>query len=613
MKPVVCSWSRESVKDPALQELLSILGEHYPIVENGPGLRLSAKLGGEGLTVSGAEIIGASVSMVARGVGALLSGIDAVDERTPFKRVGLLFDCCRNAVPEVHYLKEWLRRSALLGYNQMMLYTKDTYELPGEEVFGYLRGRYSAAELKELDAYAAKLGVEMVGSIQALGHLEPTLRWGRYAAIKDTEAELLTTEPKSYELVEKMLDFYSGVFRSRRIHLGMDETHGLGRGRYMDLNGYRRPFDIYIDHLNRVVAECDKRGLEPMIWSDMFFRMGSKNMDYYDQDAITPPDIIAKIPSQVKLSYWDYYHKDAAFYRDMIRRHRLLGQTPVMASGIWTWPVFWYNHRKTVETVRPCVEACAAEGVEEIVFTMWGDDGGYCDWSSAQVGACYAAEKCFNPAAEPSDALLERKFSALCDGDFQAHLVAAETTVFGEPGVSAAALLWDDPLLGIYRKDQAAKHGPDYWKKMEAHYAAIESKLKGLSPGRAGNVALAWQLAHLLKAKLGACRKVEQVYGKKDAEAYLSVQQTVARVATLVEDFAENYRTQWHLRNKTFGHEVMQIRLAGQAARWRELGRRFRTLAADDCDSIPELDETVAAPAGVNHEYRRLATASVYL
>lgn len=209
------------------------------------------------------------------------------------------------------------------------------------------------------------------------------MRWPKYAAIKDTDAELLTTEEQSYALINKMLDFYSRVFKSRRIHLGMDETHGLGRDRYMDMNGYRRPFDIYIDHLNRVVRECNKRKLTPMIWSDMFFRMGSKNMDYYDAQAVTPQDVIDQIPREVQLTYWDYYHKDKEFYQEWIRRHRQLGSLPVMASGIWTWPVFWHNHRQTVPTVRPCIEACIQEGMEEIIFTMWGDDGGYCDWSSA--------------------------------------------------------------------------------------------------------------------------------------------------------------------------------------------------------------------------------------
>ena len=620
MNACAISWTRSAVKDPEARILLETLGEHYPVVESGRGLQLSGAIGGSGLEVSlknnRAQIIAASLSLLARGIGMLLSGKvgngRTLREKTSFKTVGLMLDCCRNAVLKVDYLKEWLRRSALMGYNQMMIYTKDTYELPGEECFGYLRGRYTAAEFREVDSYAARLGIEMVGCIQALGHLEPVLRWPRYGGIRDTSAELLTTEEKSYELINKMLDFYGSVFRSRRIHLGMDETHNLGRGRYMDLNGYRRPFDIYIDHLNRVVGECKRRGLKPMIWSDMFFRMGSKNMDYYDKKAVTPPEIIARIPPEVQLTYWDYYHEDREFYREWIRRHRKLGSVPVMASGIWTWPVFWYNHRKTVDTIRPCIEACRAEKVQEIVFTMWGDDGGYCDWSSPQAGACYAAEKIFG-GGEPDEKMLEKKFQAICGGSYRAHTIAAEITRFGNKDhVSAPLVLWDDPLLGIYRKDQAINCGPGFWRRMEKHYGRIKAALSGYPAGNAGNIALVRELAALLRLKIEASLAVEAAYGRRDKRKIAGARKIIAKLVAAFAKFEQNYRAQWYERNKTFGYEVMQIRLAGQAARWRELDRRLRDLAAGKIKSIPELEEKTVKRAGVHGTYQFLATASVY-
>jgi hypothetical protein len=616
----VISWNQSTVKDPEIRILLNTLGKHYPVVENGKGLQLSASIGGSGLKVSvksgRAEIAAAFPSLLARGIGMLLSGVigngRTVQEKTSFKTVGLMLDCCRNAVMKVDYIKEWLRRSALMGYNQMMIYTKDTYELPGEECFGYLRGRYTAAEFKELDDYASRLGIEMVGCIQALGHLEPVLRWPRYGAIKDTPAELLTTEEKSYELINKMLDFYGSVFKSRRIHLGMDETHGLGRGRYMDLNGYRRPFDIYIDHLNRVAGECNRRGLKPMIWSDMFFRMGSKNMDYYDRKAVTPKEIIAQIPPEVQLTYWDYYHKDREFYREWIRRHRKLGSLPVMASAIWTWPVFWYNHRQTVDTVRPCIEACLREKVEEIVFTMWGDDGGYCDWSSPQAGACYAAEKIFG-AGEPGAKLLERKFEAICDASYRAHTIAADITRFNEKDhVSAPALLWDDPLLGIYRKDQVINCGPGFWHRMEQHYAGIEKSLAKYPAGGAGNISLVRELASLLKLKIHTNLAVAGTYEARNKRKLTGARKLIVDLTKALTDFEKHYREQWYKRNKTFGYEVMQIRLAGQVARWRELDRRLKDLADGKIKSIPELEEKTSKRVGVHGTYQFLATASVY-
>jgi len=509
-------------------------------------------------------------------------------------------------------LKEWLRRAALMGYNRMMLYTKDTYELPGEECFGYLRGRYTAAELKGIDEYAGRLGIEMVGCIQALGHLEPVLRWPKYNAIKDTAAELLTTEEKSYELINKMLDFYGSVFKSRHIHLGMDETHGLGRGRYMDLNGYRRPFDIYIDHLNRVVDACNKRGLKPMIWSDMFFRMGSKNMDYYDPKAVTPQKIIDKIPHEVQLTYWDYYHKDKEFYRDWIRRHRKLGSIPVMASAIWTWPAFWYNHRRTVETVRPCIEACIREGVEEIVFTMWGDDGGYCDWSSPLAGALYTAEKVFG-SNEPKNGMLEKKFAAICGGSYKAHVTAGDITLFKEKdNISAPALLWDDPLLGIYRKEQEINFGPGFWHRIEKHYGRIETTLNKYPDGGAGSIRNIRELVALLKMKIQTNLAVANAYETRNRKKTANARKLITKMIKAVSAFEKSYRQLWYARNKTFGYEVMQIRLAGQAARWRELDLRLKELAGGKNSTIPELEEKTVANVGVNSQYHFLATASVY-
>jgi N-acetyl-beta-hexosaminidase len=132
--------------------------------------------------------------------------------------------------------------------------------LEGEPYFGYHRGRYTADELREIDDYASQLGIEMIACIQTLGHLEQILRWGVYGKVKDTSSVLLVGEEKTYELIEKMISHFADVYRSKRIHIGMDETHDLGRGRYLDLFGYKRGFDIFNEHLARVTQICKKYG-----------------------------------------------------------------------------------------------------------------------------------------------------------------------------------------------------------------------------------------------------------------------------------------------------------------------------------------------------------------
>ena len=38
-----------------------------------------------------------------------------------------------------------------MDYNALMLYTEDTYTVKNEKYFGYLRGRFTADELRELE------------------------------------------------------------------------------------------------------------------------------------------------------------------------------------------------------------------------------------------------------------------------------------------------------------------------------------------------------------------------------------------------------------------------------------------------------------------------------
>ena len=93
------------------------------------------------------------------------------------RSLGVLLDCSRDAVYSVPALKTFIGLIAGMGYTSLQLYTEDTYTLENEPYFGRFRGRYSRAELQELDAFAASEGVELVPCIQTLAHLGGALRW----------------------------------------------------------------------------------------------------------------------------------------------------------------------------------------------------------------------------------------------------------------------------------------------------------------------------------------------------------------------------------------------------------------------------------------------------
>ena len=71
-----------------------------------------------------------------------------------FKHLGVMLDCSRNAVMNVASVKKYIDILEKLGYNTLMLYTEETYEVDNQPYFGYLRGRYTQKEMQEIDAYA---------------------------------------------------------------------------------------------------------------------------------------------------------------------------------------------------------------------------------------------------------------------------------------------------------------------------------------------------------------------------------------------------------------------------------------------------------------------------
>ena len=91
--------------------------------------------------------------------------------------LGVMLDCSRNAVMNIQSIKKYANLLSKMGYNTLMLYTEDTYEVDNQPLFGYMRGRYSKAEMKEIDNYCFELGIEVVPCIQTLAHMDCLLKW----------------------------------------------------------------------------------------------------------------------------------------------------------------------------------------------------------------------------------------------------------------------------------------------------------------------------------------------------------------------------------------------------------------------------------------------------
>ncbi|MFW2479439.1 MAG: beta-N-acetylhexosaminidase [Lentimonas sp.] len=553
-----------------------------------------------------------------RALGRLMANpeSEALSESCEFEMLSLQLESSRNGVITPDNIKAFIRRAALMGINTLMLYLEDTYEVPGEPFFGYLRGGFSQNELKNLDEYAELYGIEMVPCIQALGHLKQVLQWDcAYEAVTDIPDVLLANEPKTYKLLGKIIDAAKAPFRSNRIHLGMDEAVGMGTGNFKARFGERDLFEIMNEHLNLVAEICAEKDLKPMIWSDMYFRLGSKTHQYYDLDGKIPPSAYQRIPENVDLVYWDYYHLDQDFYETYIDRHREMNKEPIVALGAWNWDHFWTNIPYSLARILPGMEACKAKNVREVFMTTWGDDGMECDIYSVLPVIQAFADVAYNGTYD--EAQTARNFNASCLANFSDYTLASQLDQTAPNKNSATDysncskwLMWDDPLIGLCQPMQEIdSYRAGYQKLADQLKTAIEKK----NPG-AARLRFPAQIATVLALKCDCRKNLVDAYQASDKDELLYLAAT--EVTTLLFELTKLWklhRALWLDTYKPFGLEVIEIRYGGQLTRLQSLIDRVNDYCSGCVMSIPEFETELIAwntDRQAIGGYRRIATPS---
>ncbi|MGM0123942.1 hypothetical protein IGI37_001316 [Enterococcus sp. AZ194] len=512
------------------------------------------------------------------------------EEAPNFKKVGPMLDLSRNAVCTVDKIKELLLTCSTLGLNQMMLYMEDTYQIPEFPYFGYLRGAYTYAELKEIDTFADYLGIEVVPAIQVLGHLKNPLKWNFTQDIRDTEDILLVNEKKTYQFLEKALIAASSPFKSNRIHIGMDEAHQLGLGKSLEKFGFQNRFNLMNDHLTNVLEITNRLNLEPEMWSDMFFRLGSKTGDYYDQQFEISDEVVSGIP-EITMVYWDYYHHQKAEYSRLLANHQTLKKPISFAGGIWTWNGIAPNYGKTIATTNAGLSACKETNVTTIYATLWGDDGAETPIDTCLLGLQLFAEHQFHMFV--SQEFLAHQFS-LYQGESMESFLLLDS--FDQtPGVAkdnphgssvSKLILYQDPLLGLY--DQTIAN-----YSLKEHYKKLATRLTNCQTTEQSKELFAFylKLAQLLAKKTDFGRKLRQAYQNNRKDLIPQFQEKVMILMELTDTLRSAHQKIWYAANKPFGWEILDIRYGGLFTRLETTA--WRLTQWQQGEPIPELAETI--------------------
>lgn len=552
-------------------------------VECVQGPVLTAALEGDVLTIQAPDLSGAARGMFLSACALRdHQPIPALGQKRHIASCGMMVDMSRGGVMTVKGVKELIDAHAALGLNLMMLYTEDTYPVPEYPYLGYLRGRYTAEELQELDTYAWESGVELVPCIQTLAHLEQLLQWNENIDMRDNDTCLLVDEPKVYDFIAAELRAAKRIFRSNRIHIGMDEAHGIGLGRYYEKHGPSDRFSLLTRHLNRVVNLCQELDLHPIMWSDMFYRLGSKINDYYDTTAVVPQQVIDQIP-QVALCYWDYYHQDESFYTDMFHGHAAMGKEVVFAGGIWTWSGLLPQVKRTEATTYPALRACLKCGIQTVLATCWGDDGAETDYRLALHQLPIYSEHCWQGDV-CTKAEIDRLGEEVTGLSTAAYEAMGDFYPDAEDRRPGKGLFYADPLYPLL-------HG--LWD-LTGYGDRLQKAIDTLAPLKDDpRCDYAWTLLSIAKKKLDWISLLRPAYVRKDrATVQRLVDQELPALKALYQRFFTLWRDQWESCRKRNGWETPCARVGALLLRLDDVEHTLRRWLQDDSAMVEELEET---------------------
>lgn len=538
-------------------------------------------------------------------------------EAAHFEHIGWQMDVSQtNALPKLEQLEEAMCRMALMGMNRLVLYMEDSFEIPEEPYFGYMRSRYSEAELRAIDDIGDMFGIEVFAAIEGLSHLSKVLRWHPYGNVQEDAATLLVGEERTYEFLEHLIDAATKPFRSKNVIIFLDEAFNLGKGTSLEKSGeYRESFYYMKQHIPRLLEMCRERGLNMITSGDMFMVASNPNEENFFKKlyAINGP-LSPKIKEAANwpLDYllWDYSHHGEETYEALIKRYREFGKCEFFLTGIWNWLGFGVDYDKTFATVIPAARASKKHGIRDFVVSTWGCDAGMENfWSDNLLGLQLVAE--YSYGDEPDELELAERFFACTGCNMEDYLtlsyvdhVYGQRTGEGPDYVNLSrTVLWQDVLFGKY----------DYYindNSLTEHFKSVAEKLEAASKrnGEYGKyLATRALVARVLEIKSTIGARIKTAYQKRDLYALLGFISTVLpelkkRVITL----RDAHRALWYSVHKPLGWEAEDLRYGALISRIDSAIYRLQRHMNGHEKTLPELEAERLSVNGTDEMPRTL-------
>jgi hypothetical protein len=484
---------------------------------------------------------------------------------------GVMLDVSRGKVPSAGTLRGLVDLCVRLKLNALMLYVEHTFRFRRHPQIGAGCDPLDAQTLRELDAYAASRHVELVPSLQSLGHMDKILRIPRYAHLAETASRwtLAPEEPGTIRLLADLYDEYLPNFRSALFNANCDEPFDLGRGRSARRARELGPGGLFLEHVRRVRDLAGAHGKRTLLWADVVH---------------AHPERIAEIDRDLVLLDWWY---EARHDYERVRRFAEHGIPFVVCPGTSTWNALFPRVANSVENIRRYAAAGRRHGALGLLVTDWGDFGHPNLQGHSWYGYAWAAQQAWSGDAERRSferALARRVFG---DETGETARLARELGSIHEAGF---APINGSPLQFLYFDDLDAGYFVD-----GARDAQLRRSLRRLARVRERLLAvrdrfrrerLTWEeMCLATEASALACRKAlaGRAYlawrrrpKRLDAGARRRLARDLDALAREQQRLGRRLRRLWLRRSRPAGFELTRRRLDTSIASLRRAVRALR-------------------------------------
>jgi hypothetical protein len=498
---------------------------------------------------------------------------------------GYMLDVSRDRVPTRATLERLVDLLARLRMNHLELYVEHTFAYAGHEEVWRDASPLTPDDLRWLDALCAGRGIELAANQNCFGHMERWLRHARYRERAEAPEgfelpglgrrppAVLAPTPENAAFALGLVRELMQNLKSRRVHIGCDETFELGRGKSRADVEARGRGRVYLDHLIRLMEPLRAEGCEVLFWGDIVRahaelvpelpREGLVALAWHYEAPLDPaslPDAVREIAARFGMT-----DEVLRGFSGVVRPFAEAGRPFWVCPGTSSWNSLvgrWPNARAN------CLDAAeqgAARGAQGFLLTDWGDHGHLQPPSISFAPLVYGAAVAWNPAAHR-----DLDVAAALD----AHVFADDARVLGalceEIGAAGDATgvraLNASPLFaGLVPSANVRAFGrgdPAQLARVAERLDAARERLAAARPRCADADTVVRELAQAIRlARHGAWRMLREAGGAAPPDASLRRD---------LEEAIEEQRACWRLRSREGGLADSVARLEATLALGRD-------------------------------------------